>query len=61
MDLKELARDAIALGGFPFMVLVLVRIAILDDWSYFSKIFLAVVFFVTIVAFTNLIFILDLL
>ena len=47
MKLKELARDIVALGGIPFFLLVLVRITILPDWVYFSKILIAgILFFV---------------
>lgn len=53
MDLKELARDIIALGGAPFVILVLARIAILEDWVYFSKIFFAVAIFIAIILFTK--------
>ena len=45
MKLKELARDFVALGGIPFFILVLVRIMILPDWMYFSKILIAGILF----------------
>ena len=38
MKLREVARDLIALGGLPFVALVLVRISIMQDWVYFSKV-----------------------
>ena len=53
MNLKELARDTVALGGAPFVILVLARIAILEDWVYFSKIFFAVAIFVAITILTK--------
>ncbi|MDH3353553.1 MAG: hypothetical protein OEL87_03830 [Nanoarchaeota archaeon] len=53
MNLKELARDIIALGGVPFVALVLARIIILEDWVYFSKIFFAVVILIAVVIFTK--------
>ena len=32
--LKELARDLIALGGIPFLIIVIVRTSLLDKWYY---------------------------
>ncbi len=53
MKLKELSRDLIALGGVPFVALVLARITILQDWVYFSKILIAVILFILVVVFAK--------
>ncbi|MFH1521545.1 MAG: hypothetical protein ABIF18_01160 [archaeon] len=53
MKLQELARDFVALGGIPFVSLVVARIAILQDWIYLSKISLAVALFVSIAIFAK--------
>ncbi|MCK4997658.1 hypothetical protein KAS08_05110 [Candidatus Pacearchaeota archaeon] len=53
MKLKELARDIVALGGLPFFILVLVRITILPDWIYFSKILIAGILFFAFYFFTK--------
>ena len=53
MKLKELSRDLIALGGVPFVGLVLARITILQDWVYFSKILIAVILFILVVVFAK--------
>lgn len=37
----ELARDFVALGGLPFFVLVLIRVWILDNLTYFMQFFVA--------------------
>lgn len=37
MWLREMARDIVSLGGFPFFVLVLVRVWMLDNLVYFSQ------------------------
>ena len=53
MKLKELSRDLIALGGVPFVALVLARITILQDWVHFSKILIAVILFILVVVFAK--------
>lgn len=53
MNLKELARDAVALGGVPFAILVLARISILDNWVYFSKLFFAIIILILFSVFTK--------
>ena len=43
---KEFARDCIALGGIFFYALVIVRVAMLQNWNYvFQFVFAAAVFF----------------
>lgn len=39
--LKEVARDIVALGGLPFFVLVLVRVWMLDNPTYFLQFLVA--------------------
>jgi len=43
--LKEGARDVIALGGLPFFILVLVRVWMLDNTTYFLQFVVAGVVF----------------
>ena len=43
--LSEAARDIVALGGVPFFVLVLVRVWLLDNVTYFSQFVVAGVVF----------------
>ena len=45
---KEIARDFIALGSIPFFVLVLIRIYILGDISFFSKLIFSGVIFLSL-------------
>jgi Na+-transporting NADH:ubiquinone oxidoreductase subunit NqrB len=45
---KEIARDLIALGSIPFFILVMVRIALLNNPLYFYKFLIAGIFFVLI-------------
>ena len=51
---KELARDFLALGSIPFFILVLARIWILNDQSYFLQFVISgVLFLILTYAFKN--------
>ena len=51
---KELARDFLALGSIPFFILVLARIWILNDQSYFFQFVISgVLFLILTYAFKN--------
>ncbi|MBS3087519.1 hypothetical protein J4226_02895 [Candidatus Pacearchaeota archaeon] len=43
--LRETMRDIVALGGLPFFVLVLARVWMLDNVTYFSQFAIAGIFF----------------
>lgn len=47
-SLKEVARDLIALGGIPFFILVLVRVYLLNNPTYFSQFAVAGLIFIVI-------------
>ena len=46
---KELARDFIALGGIPFLILVLARIWIIDNLPYLSQFVFSALIFILLV------------
>lgn len=48
MDKKEIARDLMALGGTPFLILVLVRVFMVNNYREVFNIFLAVVLVFTV-------------
>ncbi len=52
-DLKETARDIIALGGLPFFVIVLIRFFILPDYPYYLSqfAFAGIIFFLLMLLF----------
>ena len=43
--LNETLRDIIALGGIPFFILVLIRVSVLGNFSYFLEFAMAGIFF----------------
>ena len=54
--IREIARDLIALGGIPFFVLVLVRVYLLNNPTYFSQFVVAGLIFILIAMFLRISF-----
>jgi len=46
--LKTAARDVVAIGGIPFFYLVLVRVYMLDNPTYFSQFIISGVLFIAL-------------
>ncbi len=46
--LKTAARDVVAIGGIPFFILVLVRVYMLDNPTYFSQFIISGVLFIAL-------------